>query len=97
MMAILVFFIYGVKIATRVSNIAVYVAKYLCVYIKASTSCSDLNSVVVELRLYGDSLFKSNISRWCFFLAIVLLEYLKILYFSCLFFIFYRVVLELRR
>ena len=67
MMAMLVFFNYGVKVATRVSNTAVYVAKCLCVYIKANTSCSDLNSVVVELRLHGDSLFKSNISWWCFF------------------------------
>lgn len=67
MMAILVFFIYRVKIATRVSNTAVCVAKCLCVYIMANTSCSDLNSVVVKLRLHGDSLFKSNISWWCFF------------------------------
>ena len=69
MMAILVFFIYGVKIATRVSNTVVYVAKCLCVYIKANTSCSDLNSVVVKLRLHGDALFKSNISCCCFFLV----------------------------
>ena len=49
MMAILVFVIYGVKIATHVSNTAVYVAKCLCVYVKANTSFSDLNSVVVKL------------------------------------------------
>ena len=67
MMAILVFVIYGVKIATHVSNTAVYVAKCLCVYVKANTSFSDLNSVVVKLRLHGDSLFKSNISWWCLF------------------------------
>ena len=97
MMAILVFVIYGVKTATRVSNTAVYVAKCLCVYVKANTSFSDLNSVVVKLRLHGDSLFKSNISWWCFFLYIIVLVYLKILYFSCLFLTFYRVVLELRR
>lgn len=54
MMAILIFFIYGVKIAARVSNTAVHVAKCLCVYIKANTSCSDLDSVAVRLRLHGD-------------------------------------------
>lgn len=49
----LIFFIYGVKIAARVSNTAVHVAKCLCVYIKANTSCSDLDSVAVRLRLHG--------------------------------------------